>query len=215
MKNKVLQDTFKWLFIGLLLCFGVSYVTSSSEEIFMAVFGIFNGLGIFIYLIAELVLAIVLAVRITKMSPSTAKALYLVYAALTGLSLTGVFLAYTASSIALVFLATSIIFGVFAIIGKNSNIDLTKFGLYLFAALIAIIIVTIINIFIGSDSLTMLLCIVGILVFAGYTAYDVQYALQKTDMLGENAGIYCAFQLFLDFINLFIKLLRLFGKRND
>ena len=215
MENKVLNDAFKWLFVGLLICFGISFGLANNEDLFMAVFGLFNGMAIFVYVILELALAIYLSVRIAKMSPTVAKVLYVVYTILTGISLTGIVMAYTATSIAFVFLATAIIFGVFAIIGKTSKMDLTKFGTYLFVALISILIITVINIFVGSDSLTMLLCIAGILVFAGYTAYDVQYALQRTSSLGENAGVYCAFQLFLDFINLFIKLLRLFGKRND
>lgn len=212
MKNKVLNDTFSWLFIGLLICFGSSYLTTQVEAIWNVVY---TPTFVFGSIIAELVIALVLAVRITKMGKTTATMLYIAYTILTGMSLSWIFLAYTGGSITFAFLAASIIFGIFALIGAKTDIDLSQFGLYLFVALIGIIIVTIINIFIGSDTLTMILCIISILVFAGYTAFDIKVALNKTEMLGENAGIYCAFQLFLDFINIFIDLLRLFGKRDN
>ena len=120
------------------------------------------------------------------------------------------------TSIIYVFLATAICFGAFALIGKFSKVDLSKWGIYLFFALIAIIILEVINIFVMNNTLNMVLCIIGVLLFCAYTAYDVQRALDKTFLADtDNKGIYCAFQLFLDFINLFIDLLRLFGKSRD
>ena len=117
------------------------------------------------------------------MQPLTAKILYILYCALTGLTLAGIFVVYTITSIIYVFLATAICFGAFALIGKYTKVDLSKWGVYLFFA---------------------------------YTAYDVKKALDKSFMVEqENKGIYCAFQLFLDFINLFLDLLRLFGNRRD
>lgn len=214
--NKVLADTFKWLFIGLLICFGVSYFSTMSNDIIYAVYGSFNGMGYIIFLIAEVIIAIALSAFIKKMNPIIAKILYLLYTALTGLSMSGIFIVYTGSSIAYVFLATSIIFGIFALIGKTTNIDLSKWSIYLFVALIAIIILQIINIFLANNTLNMLLCIISILVFSGYVAYDIRIALDKSYFIDNaNKGIYCAFQLFIDFINIFLDLLRLFGKHND
>lgn len=215
-KNKTLSEAFTWLFIGLLVCFGVSYVTTLTEDIFYLVYGSFGGYGFIVYAILEIVLAIILSVRINKMQPLTAKLLYLGYSVLTGLSLCGIFLVYTASSLSFVFLITAIIFGVFAIIGKTTKIDLSKWYVYLFVALLAIIILEIVNIFVANNSLNIFICIVTILVFCAYVAYDVQFALNNTFLAEcENKGIYVAFQLFLDFINLFLKLLRLFGKVRD
>lgn len=214
MKNKVIADTFKWLFIGLLVCFGISYFTSTSEQTMLLVYGAFGGRAIYVYLILELVLCIVLSLCITKVSPLVATILYLVYTALTGLTLSGIFLVYTSSSIAMVFLATAVIFGIFAFIGKTTNMDLSKWGVYLFIALLAIIVLEIINIFIMNNTLDIILCIVVIILFAAYTAYDIN-RLIHTDNEFPNKGIFFAFQLFLDFINIFIKLLRLFGKRNN
>jgi FtsH-binding integral membrane protein len=140
----------------------------------------------------------------------------LVYTALTGLSLTGIFVVYTASSLAFVFLSAAIIFGIFAIIGKTTDIDLSKWSTYVLVALIAIIILELINIFLLNNTLNIVLSIVSILVFSFFIAYDIQKALDKAFLSNcENKGIYCAFQLFLDFINIFIDLLRLFGKSRD
>ncbi len=215
-KNKILADTFKWLFIGLLVCFGVSYFSTMNENIMYSVYGSFNGFGYIIFLIAEIVIAIILSGFIKKIKPIVAKTLYIAYTALTGLSISGIFIVYTGSSIAYIFLATSIIFGIFAFIGKTTNIDLSKWGLYLIVALIAVLILEIINIFLANHTLNMLLCIISILVFCGYVAYDIRIALEKSLLLdNDNKGIYCAFQLFIDFINIFLDLLRLFGKHND
>ena len=215
-KNKILADTFKWLFIGLLVCFGVSYFSTMNENIMYSVYGSFNGFGYIIFLIAEIVIAIILSGFIKKIKPIVAKTLYIAYTALTGLSISGIFIVYTGSSIAYIFLATSIIFGIFAFIGKTTNIDLSKWGLYLIVALIAVLILEIINIFLANHTLNMLLCIISILVFCGFVAYDIRIALEKSLLLdNDNKGIYCAFQLFIDFINIFLDLLRLFGKHND
>ncbi len=215
-KNEVLVSAFTWLFIGLLVCFTVSYVTSISDSMANLVFNSFNGLGYLVFIILELVLAIVLSLFIYKLPPTVAKVLYIAYTGLTGLSLTGIFVVFTASSITYVFLATAIIFGIFAVIGKTTELDLSKWSTYLFAALLSIIVLGIINMFVGSHTINMFLSIVTILIFCAYTAFDVQNALSASYMVSsENKGIFCAFQLFLDFINIFIELLRLFGKTRD
>lgn len=214
--NKIITNTFGWLFIGLIVCFGVSFFTTLNDDIVYTVYGALDGYGYIIYLIAELGIALALSLFIRKLNPIVAKVLYVAYTALTGLSLSGIFIVYTHASIAFVFLATAIIFGVFAIIGKTTKVDLTKFGIYLLVALIAIIILEIINIFLANSTLNMTLCIISILVFSGYVAYDIKLALNKAFLAeSENKAIYCAFQLFIDFINIFIKLLRLFGQSKD
>lgn len=215
-KNKILSDAFVWLFVGLLACFGVSYLTTTSEEMIYAVYGTFSGYGYLIYVIIEIVAALALTLFIKKLSPFMAKLIYLLYAALTGLSLSGIFIVYTSGSLTFVFLATALIFGTFALIGKTTKLDLSKWSVYLLVALLGIIILEVINVFLANNSLNMILGIAGVVLFSAYVAYDVQFALNKALYMNtENAAIYCAFQLFLDFINLFIKLLRLFGKRRD
>lgn len=215
-KNEVLTNAFTWLFIGLLVCFGVSFASTWSYDIIYLVYGSLGGYGYLVFALVEIVVAIVLLARIRSLSPTTAKILYLLYTALTGLSLTGIFIVYTASSLVFVFLATAIIFGIFALIGKTTKMDLSKWYIYLFVGLLAIIILELINIFLLNETLNLVLCIAAIVVFCAYTAYDVQIAC-NTNFLAEcdNKGIYVALNLFLDFINLFLKLLRLFGKARD
>ncbi len=215
-QRKVLSQAFGWLGLGLLLAFITAFVTTLNQDLMRIIFGSLGGYSYFLFVILELVLVIVFSTRITKMKPLTAKIFYLAYCCLTGLTLAGIFVVYTITSIIYVFLATSICFGAFALIGKYTKVDLTKWGVYLFFALIAIIILEIINIFVMNNTLNMILCIVGVLLFCAYTAYDVKKALDKSYMADqENKGIYCAFQLFIDFINLFLDLLRLFGKSRD
>ena len=117
-------------------------------------------------------------------------------------------------SIIWIFLATSIIFGLFAYIGKNLNIDLRKFGIYLLIALLSVIVLEIINIFVMNNTLDMVLCVVGILIFTMYIAYDINVICNYYDD-SDNMAILGAFNLYLDFINIFIKLLRLFGESRN
>ena len=219
MDNKnVLTSTFGWLFVGLLVCFGISFLTSYNEDILLLAFTWAGYNTIYLYAVLELILVFALSLFIKKMPATLAKICYILYTALTGLSLTGNFLAYTTSSIAFVFLATAIIFGVFALVGKNTNVDLSKWYIYLVVALFAIIFLEIINIFVLNETLDMILCIIGIVVFAGFVAYDIKKVIliaNSTVTDESNMGIYCAFQLFLDIINIFLDLIRLFGRRKD
>lgn len=215
-KNEVLSNAFMWLFIGLLVCFAVSYISTFSTEIIYLVYGSLNGYGYWLFAIAEIIIAIIFSTRIRELSQTAAKIFYLLYAALTGLSLTGIFIVYTSSSLTFVFLATAILFGIFAIIGKTTNLDLSKWYVYLFVALLAIIILDIINIFLLNKTLNLFVCILAIVIFCAYIAYDVQKAIDPNFLADtNNKGIYIAFNLFLDFINIFIRLLSLFGKSRD
>ena len=201
---------------GLLVCFGTAYVSTFNETIATSVFTLFGDATIVIYAIAEIVIAIILTFTIFKLNPLIAKILYILYTALTGLSLNSIFIVYTSSSITYVFLATAIIFGIFAFIGKTTKIDLSKWSTFLFVALLSIIILELINIFLANNTLNMLLCIITILVFSAYVAYDIQKVVDPIFLSEvDNKAIFCAFELFLDFINIFIHLLSLFGKSDD
>jgi hypothetical protein len=218
MDNQIYSKVFTWLFVGLLVTFGVGYLTlelAISNETFFNL--IFSTGGYWFIAIAEIVIAIYLSARIYKMQGSTAKILYLAYCALTGLTFSALFVIFDVVSIIYVFLATAIIFGVFALIGKNTKIDLSKLGIYLFMALLGIIILEVINIFWANSTLDMVVCIVALIVFVGYIAYDMQKIkrLSMANIPEENLAIIGAFNLYLDFINIFIRLLELFGKRRD
>ena len=208
------SKVFGWMFIGLLITFGSGYLVSTSESLITM---IFSSSAYWIIFIAEIVIAIVLGVRIQKMNPLTAKLLYIAYTVLTGATFASLFLLFEISSILVIFLATSIIFGVFALIGKDTKIDLSKLGIFLLMTLAGIIILEIINIFLMNGTLDMILCIVGLVIFMGYIAYDMQKIKQlaESGINNDNMAIIGAFELYLDFINIFIRLLKLFGNERN
>lgn len=211
MDNEIVSKVFKWFGIGLLVTFLVAYLVSMSES--MLVF-IFSGYTFLIIAILEIVCAIWLSARIYNMSTSTATVLYIGYTALTGLTFSSIFIAYDINSISWVFLATAIIFGLFAFIGKVTKINLNNLGIFLLVGLLSVIVLEIINIFLMNNTLDLMLCIISIIIFTCYVAYDMQ-KISKIATNDENMAIIGAFNLYLDFINIFIELLRLFGKNRD
>lgn len=217
MNKEIYSKVFTWLCLGLLITFGVGYLTMLIAVNNLDFAKFIFGSGYFIIAIIEIVIAISLGARIHKMKGSTAKMLYIAYSALTGLTFSSIFIVYNLTSIIYVFLATAIIFGLFAFLGKTTNIDLSKIGIYLFMALLGIIILEVINIFWTNNNLNMLLCIVSLVVFVIYIAYDMQRIkrLASSNLPEDNIAIIGAFDLYLDFINIFIRLLQLFGRNDD
>lgn len=211
--NKIFSKVFFWMFIGLAITFGVGYYVSLNEVMLYNVFSKYY----FFFIIAELIVVIVLSARIRKMQPTTAKILFCLYSFITGLTFSSIFVVYQLTSIIYVFGITALIMLVFALIGHYTKIDLTKFGIYLFMILLGIIICSIINIFIGNETFDLTLTIICLIVFIIYIAYDIQvikrnlYQIEQED----NLAIYGALQLYLDFINIFLRLLQLFGKSRD
>ncbi len=218
MNNSVLSKVFIWLFVGLLVTFGIGYGMHLYfyKHLDVAV-SFFSRGSYWIIFIIEFILVIWLSARIYKMSSLTAKLLYLLYCGITGLTFSSIFILFKLDSIIFVFLATAVIFGIFGIIGSRLNVDLSKFGLYLFIALLGSIIMSIINIFLGLTTLDLVLSIIVIIIFTLYIGYDIQKvkALEGSGIPEENLAIFGAFQLFLDFINIFIRLLSMFGKSKD
>ena len=211
MRNELTCKIFKYLGLGLLTTFLVGYFSSIN----MTVASLLNNFIVLLILVAsELIIAFTLAIKIKDMSNNTAVILYFSYAILTGLTLSSIFIVYEITSIIYVFLASAIIFIIFAFIGKNINIDLSKLGTFLFIGLLSIIILEIINIFLLSGSLNMVLSTITLFVFTLYIAYDINYSIKLIKYKdSDNVAVYGAFQLYLDFINIFIRLLNLFGKR--
>lgn len=213
MENKIYSKVFLWLFIGMLMTFLTGIYTTTNES---ALSVIFSGGFYWILVVVELLLAIFLSARIHKMSPTTARICYLLYTFLTGLTFSSVFIVYKLESILLVFGITSLLFLVFALIGTTTKIDLSKLGTYLLMMLLGIIICSIINIFLGNSTFDLVISCISIIVFLGYIAYDVQKIKRLNGFLAEdNLAVIGAFELYLDFINIFIDLLRLFGKADD
>ena len=211
MKNQFLSKVFTWFGIGLFLTFLTAYLTSTSID---ALRFIFSGSTYLIIFILEIVIAIWLGARIHKMSESTAKVLYLGYTVLTGLTLSSIFVAYEITSIIWIFLASSLTFGIFAFLGKSDKFDLSGYGIYLIIALLASLVLELINMFLMNNTLDMILCVVVLVIFTIYVAYDVQ-KLIKRGYTTEQMAIYGAFDLYLDFINIFLRLLQLFGKERN
>ena len=171
--------------------------------------------------IAEFGLVIGISGAINKLSAVTATLLFVLYSIVNGATLSVIFMAYTMSSIASVFFITAGLFGVMAFIGYTTKTDLTSIGKILFMALIGIILATIVNLFVGSSMLNMIVSYIGVVIFTGLTAYDSQkiknmlYNADSMDEGMQKIALLGSLTLYLDFINLFLMLLRIFGGNRD
>ncbi len=211
-KSVLYSKVFTWLAIGLMITFASGYAISLNNVMLA---NILSGNKYIILIILQIAIAIFFGVRIRKMSKVTAIICYLLYSLLTGVTFSGIFVVFKMSSIISMFLVTSIVFGLFAAIGFTTKRDLSRFGNILFMALIGVILISIINIFMKSSGLEIILSIVCMLIFIGYIMFDIRN-LETYSLMNEEAGpIYGAFQLYIDFINLFIRLLELFGDTRD
>lgn len=211
--TQVYPKMFTWLFIGLLITFASGYALTLNEQLMIQVLA----LGILPIAIIEIVIALVLGIRLAKMHPLTMKILYVIYSILTGVTFSVIFVAFEVSSLISIFIITAIIFALLAFYGYTTKRDLTKIGTIALIALLGIIIGGILNIFIFKSTMfDTVLTMLGVLIFIAYIAYDVNKVKQLMLVIGEEkTAVYGAFQLYLDFINLFIRLLELFGKRRD
>ena len=211
--KNIFSKVFFWMFIGLAITFGVGYYVSINENMLYNVFSKYY----ILLIIVELVVVILLSARIRKMQPTTAKILFCLYSFITGLTFSSVFVLYNLMSIMYVFGVTAILFLIFALLGHFTKMDLTKIGVYLFMALLGIIICSIINIFIGSEGFDIGITIIALIIFIIYVAYDVQVIKRNLYMIPneDNLAIYGALELYLDFINIFLRLLQLFGKNDN
>jgi FtsH-binding integral membrane protein len=215
--NAFLSQVFSWMFAGLLITGLVGwYIANSTAG------RAIMGSGIFLFLMfAQLGMVFYLSARIEKIEPGTATGLFLGYCALSGVTFSVFFAAYTMASMMNVFVMTGALFGVLALFGKTTTMDLRRVGTIAFAALIAIIVAMLVNaFFIHSTALTNVISVLGIIVFAGLTAWDMQRLTQYgTTSYGQDAAmdtrmaVIGALGLYLNFINMFIMLLRLFGDR--
>lgn len=209
MNNKLISKSFMWMAIGLLVTFVTGYLVSTSFNI---VYAIFTKKLYIALVIAELVLVIYLSARIHKMSHTMAKVTFLLYSFVSGLTFSSIFLVYEISYILYVFLVAAALFALFGFIGYSTKLNLSKIGNILLMGLVGVILLEILNVFLFKGHLNLILCIIFLVVFLGITAWDLQKLKYMED--DDNAAIYGALQLYLDFINILISLLRLFSKRN-
>ena len=210
-----LQRVFLWMFVGLCVTGGVAAAIGSSDSLLT---DITESPGIVIgVVIAQLALVLVLIAAINRIPVGLATALFLVYSATVGVTFAFIFELYTTQSIFTAFFITAGMFGALAVWGALTDIDLSKVGSIAFMALIGLILATIVNIFWANETLYWITTYAGVLIFAALTAYDMQKLTQisRQGLSGEaegRAAIIGALSLYLDFINLFLFLLRIFGR---
>ena len=214
-----LAKVFNWMALGLGTTGIIAYFTFSTG---LAI-TIASSALIYILFIGELGLVLFLTARIHKMQAGTASSMFMLYSVLNGLTLSVIFLRYTGSSIAATFFITAGMFGAMAIYGLVTKRDLSGFGSFLFMGVIGIVIASVVNIFLNSPVLYWTISMIGVLVFTGLTAYDVQKIkkmgedgiMQQGEAAITKGSIMGALALYLDFINLFLMLLRFFGGGRD
>lgn len=214
-QNKLFGKTFFWMFLGLLGSAIIAYYTYASGLLFNIILeGYFN-----ILLIIELVAVLLFSLLFRKLSATVVGILYFVYAMINGVTLATVFAVFELSSIIYLFVISAVIFAVLGIIGYKTNKDLSSWSPYITVFLIAGLVLSIINLFIiKSSMLDLIIDWLILALFCGITIYDINKikALQNVpDINREKIYVYCAMQLYLDFINIFLRILSIFGKRRN
>ena len=221
--NQFVAKTFGWMFAGLLVTFAAAVGTVSTGAFVM----LFNTGLVFALTIAELILVLVLSARITKLQPSTATAMFFVYAVLNGINLSVYFIAYDLSTLILAFLVGAVYFGVMAVYGANTQRDLLGWAPKLMGGLVALIVTALVGGLFGLlfgisfGFLDMVYCGLSVLLFMGMTAYDTQMLKHHYAYFGgdaamlQKASIFGALNLYLDFINIFLYIVRILGRNRD
>lgn len=213
----LMRKVYTWMTLALVITGLTAYFVASSPALLYAIAS--NSILFWGLIIAEFGLVIAISGAIHKISLQTATLLFVLYSVVNGLTLSFIFLVYTMTSITSVFFITAGTFAVMAFIGYTTKTDLSSMGKLLLMALVGIIIATVVNMFVHSNGLQMIVSYVGVLVFVGLTAYDsqkIKQMLLQADNMSEGAqkiALLGALSLYLDFINLFLYLLRIFGKR--
>jgi FtsH-binding integral membrane protein len=216
-----IRGVYMWMAIGLGLTGLVAYGVATSPALvgtFILNRPVFYGL-----IIAELAIVFGMSMAINKISSGLATLFFLIYSTINGLTMSVIFLIYTGESIGVVFFITAGMFGALAAYGYATKRDLTSMGQFFFMGLVGLVIASVVNIFLRSDALTWAISVVGVVVFCGLTIYDSNklkaYAIENAGTLGDEqskkVAIFGALSLYLDFVNLFLMLLRLFGGRRD
>jgi uncharacterized protein len=212
----LMRQVYLWMATGLLLTAAVSVGVASTPSLreFLYAPGVLIGA-----VIAELVLVMALSWGLRRMSPGVAITMFFVYAALNGLTMSVIFLVYDLGSISAAFFTTAGLFGAMTVIGYTTKVDLSKYSAYFMMGLIGLVIAMVVNIFLGSGPLDFVISIVGVVLFTALTAYDTQWikrmaadpTIEADGSLSMKLSIMGALHLYLDFINIFLFLLRLFG----
>lgn len=220
--RKFIANVFVWMFVALGISSLAAYTFASlpqlRESLYDITTGKLNMLG-YITMFAPLAFVLIMTMGLNKLSYLALSLLFIAYSVITGISLSFILLAFTSTSVLGVFITASVVFGAMAIAGYTTHQDLTKFGSIMIMLLIGIVVATIVNWFLHSTGLSTIISYVGVAVFVGLTAYDVQKlknigaGLEYGDASSKKMALMGGLTLYLDFINLFIYLLRIFGRR--
>ena len=212
--NDAMIRVYNHMFLAILISMVVSWAISSSPAL-MSFF--FTGAIKWVVMFLPLVAILAISFGIEKLNKQQAFAALCGFAAIMGLSFAVIFAVFTTASIVMAFMSAAVLFGTMSLYGYFTRRDLTSIGQFLFIGLIAIIIASIVNIFVGSSTMTMVISAIAIIVFLGLTAYDTQKIREMVTVEGynQNMEILGALTLYLNFINLFLNLLQLFGNRNE
>ncbi len=215
----VMTRVYLWMTLGLALTTAVSLWTLNTPAVLNFFFT--RPLALFGLFIAQIALVIALVAAIQKLSPAAAVGLFFLYAGLNGITLSSIFWVYDIGTITMAFGVTAVVFVLLSIVGMTTKQDLTRWGPILLFGLIGIIIATVVNMFLGSSTLDLIITYAGVLIFMGLIVFDTKYIKQMTykatedgtvEMVMSQLGIIGALKLYLDFINLFLFLLRLLGR---
>lgn len=215
----LMRKVFVWMTLALAITGLTAYGVATSPAILSLIFS--SKVTFFGLIIAEFALVFAISGAINRLSLSTATLLFILYSVINGATLSTIFFAFSVATIGKVFFITAGTFGAMALVGYTTKTDLTSMGKLLFMALLGIIIASVVNMFVGSTGLDLILSYVGVLVFVGLTAYDTQKIKQMCQAApdaGESTqklALIGALSLYLDFINLFLYLLRIFGNNRD
>ncbi|MDR3641072.1 MAG: Bax inhibitor-1/YccA family protein [Humidesulfovibrio sp.] len=217
--NAFMRGVYGWMSLGLLITAAVAWFTAASP---LGVTLLKSPGLMMVLVVAQFGLVIGLSAAINKLSASTASLMFATYSALTGLTLSSIFFVYSAASIFQAFVVTGGMFGAMSIYGMVTKRDLTGMGSFMFMGLIGIVLASVVNMFVRSSGMSFIISVIGVLVFTGLTAYDTQKLkyMGEAVPLGDGTAIrrgtiLGALTLYLDFLNLFLMLLRLFGSSRD
>ena len=215
----LMRKVFVWMTLALAITGLTAYGVATSPTILSLIFS--SKVTFFGLIIAEFALVFAISGAINRLSLSTATMLFILYSVINGATLSSIFFAFSVATISKVFFITAGTFGAMALVGYTTKTDLTSMGKLLFMALLGIIIASVVNMFVASSGLDLILSYVGVLVFVGLTAYDTQkikqmcQAAPNASESTQKLALIGALSLYLDFINLFLYLLRIFGNNRD
>ena len=212
-----MSKVYAWMTLALAVSAIAAFYTASSETLIRFIYG--TRWGIWALLIAEIALVVYLSARLNKISFATGAVVFGIYSLLNGVTLSSILLAYSAGTVYTAFLSTALTFGVMSLIGYTTKKDLTSIGSFLMMALVGLIIASLVNLFLRNSMMDTIITYLGLFLFIGLTAYDTQKIKQTLSMQGQwgvdvrKIALIGALSLYLDFINLFLYIVRLLGDR--